>query len=250
MPMHPGNPEAEGFTLIELLVVVAIISLLLTILVPSLNEAKELARAVQCKSDLHNVGLGIIFYDEDYSHTLPPGGLNNIHSGEMALRKLVPYVNEKDYVIGRTRHNTWRVLRGETPPMSQWPGDFHCPSYMNDVRASDDWRHVSWSWNYLDGGPLRMFQENPHRSYPADYPWAGIDRFPAASTALFLGGSAWYRDLPVNALQNVSETGVHARFCHPNETVNMSYLDGHVEAQGRYWAISRTSDELSELLGR
>jgi len=66
---HPADGDGQkalrGFTLIELLVVVAIISLLVSILLPSLNGAKELARTVVCLSNLRSIGTGALLYTED-----------------------------------------------------------------------------------------------------------------------------------------------------------------------------------------
>ena len=57
--------------MIELLVVIAIISLLVSILLPSLNRAKELARAVVCQSNLKQVGLATLYYAEDHGGYAP-----------------------------------------------------------------------------------------------------------------------------------------------------------------------------------
>jgi prepilin-type N-terminal cleavage/methylation domain-containing protein len=62
----------QGFTLIELLVVIAIIALLISILVPSLNQARELARCALCRANLHSIGLGISMYVQDNSDWMPP----------------------------------------------------------------------------------------------------------------------------------------------------------------------------------
>jgi len=61
----------EGFTLIELLVVIAIIALLVSILAPSLQRAKHLAKRAVCASNLRNLHSCMLFYHEDY-HTMPP----------------------------------------------------------------------------------------------------------------------------------------------------------------------------------
>lgn len=55
----------KGFTLIELLVVIAIIALLVSILLPSLNKAKDLARDVVCLSTLRALGMGAMNYSFD-----------------------------------------------------------------------------------------------------------------------------------------------------------------------------------------
>ena len=62
----------SGFTLIELLVVIAIIALLVSILVPSLNKAKDLARRVICQNNLRGMGTSMVFYANEYDSVVPP----------------------------------------------------------------------------------------------------------------------------------------------------------------------------------
>src|SRR3954453_1883667 len=51
------QPLHRGFTLVELLVVITIIGILMGLLMPALGAARESARQVQCKNNLHNIGL-------------------------------------------------------------------------------------------------------------------------------------------------------------------------------------------------
>ncbi len=61
----------KGFTLIELLVVVAIIALLISILLPSLRDAKEQAKIAKCLSGLRNLMTSTILYFQDYNDAFP-----------------------------------------------------------------------------------------------------------------------------------------------------------------------------------
>jgi len=61
----------RAFTLIELLVVIAIIALLVSILMPSLQQAKELALRAKCGVNLRNIGLAINIYADDHNDWLP-----------------------------------------------------------------------------------------------------------------------------------------------------------------------------------
>lgn len=63
----------NAFTLIELLVVVAIISLLVSILLPSLGKAKVLARVVLCQSNQRQLIMGCNLYAEENQEYFPPG---------------------------------------------------------------------------------------------------------------------------------------------------------------------------------
>ena len=61
----------RGFTLIELLVVIAIIALLVTLLMPSLKQAKEMARAAACLLNVRGQGMAVFYYAEDNEDYMP-----------------------------------------------------------------------------------------------------------------------------------------------------------------------------------
>ncbi len=86
----------SAFTLVELLVVVAIIGLLLTILVPALGKARELARGAVCSSNLHQLALANATYTNDHGGHYAPAALDLFN----------------DLGDGRGGHWRWHGYRG------------------------------------------------------------------------------------------------------------------------------------------
>ncbi|RKY24931.1 MAG: hypothetical protein DRP83_06955 [Planctomycetota bacterium] len=109
----------RGFTLIELLVVIAIIALLVSILLPSLKKAKELARRAVCSSNQHSIVLAANMYAADFNGQVRVGGFDwwpswIQHDGNQARVNMSVYY--PDYLDS-----------GEV---------FGCPS---DLASSDPW---------------------------------------------------------------------------------------------------------------
>ncbi|KKM24883.1 hypothetical protein LCGC14_1600650 [marine sediment metagenome] len=120
--------SARGFTLVELLVVVGIIALLVTILMPSLGRALELARRARCAANLHTLGRAWILYWRDNNEAIPgltrsntvsQSGIyvyhNNsiVNTGWLWANKLLP--SEDVFICPTTDRNT----------ADEWFDDWH-----------------------------------------------------------------------------------------------------------------------------
>ena len=69
--------RSKAFTLIELLVVIAIIAILAAILFPVFAQAKEASKKTACLSNLKQIGVASVLYENDYDDTIPLAGYQN-----------------------------------------------------------------------------------------------------------------------------------------------------------------------------
>src|SRR5437879_5611225 len=79
MRFHPRRRRSAkrsrriGFTLVELLVVIGIIAVLISLLLPSLNKARESAKRTQCLSNLRQIAVFLNMYANAYKGVVPLG---------------------------------------------------------------------------------------------------------------------------------------------------------------------------------
>jgi len=121
-----------GFTLVELLVVVAIIALLIAILLPSLNKAREAGRSVVCMTHLKQIGQAVIMYAGENNQTLPYGCASFPDGGWLSFDDLLnPYLGGTlDLDKQRTNH----YLKGNAEKIFLCPSDRLPPKW--NVRRS------------------------------------------------------------------------------------------------------------------
>ncbi|MCA9111102.1 MAG: DUF1559 domain-containing protein, partial [Planctomycetaceae bacterium] len=97
------RPSKSGFTLIELLVVIAIIAILIALLLPAIQQSREVARRTQCKNNLAQLSLALHNYAMAHQ-VLPPGCVNPtgpIRTEEKGYHyswivQILPYIEENN----------------------------------------------------------------------------------------------------------------------------------------------------------
>ena len=145
------NHKYQGFTLVELLVVIAIIGILIALLLPAVQSAREAARRMQCSNKLRQIGLAVLNYESQHK-VFPPGGITKTTTcrieGDWTTSNMsswtvmiLPFLEESarydEYNHAGTFAPTWRIT-GATNHSKQFRplAKFECPS---DPRSGDEW---------------------------------------------------------------------------------------------------------------
>jgi len=192
-----------GFTLVELLVVIAIIGILVALLLPAVQAAREAARRMQCGNNLKQIGLACHNFVSANKHFPTAGGSERqfFAADERAAPKygyeyagwmyqILPFMEEQALYNLREGDGSGNVGFIDTGLVEKPVSGFNCPSrdarFGNDgldVYALGDYAGVMASHNdpnwtgfaFESGRRLRPLDDNPASTYTEeDVVWTGI----------------------------------------------------------------------------
>jgi prepilin-type N-terminal cleavage/methylation domain-containing protein len=156
-PRRQLNIGSFGFTLVELLVVIAIIGVLVALLLPAVQAARESARSSQCDNNIRQVALALQMY-HDAESRLPTGGDADpalvVYPIGWTIR-VMPYMEEANRLVVIQGFATnalaviqparipWAPSNGSSPVFMDPISTFVCPSSTLRPQSPDGYVHTS-----------------------------------------------------------------------------------------------------------
>lgn len=141
--------KRRGFTLVELLVVIAIIGILVALLLPAVQKAREAARRVGCKSNLKQIGLALNNYESARRRFPPflinrsgnPSRISDEDKGMNWLVALLPYVEEQ------ALFDSWDPIipANQNPGRSVEVSVYKCPTDGNNEGNHCEYAGGGWA---------------------------------------------------------------------------------------------------------
>ena len=153
----------KGFTLIELLVVITIIGILAALLFPVFLKVRERAHMTTCASNLHQMGLAIQMYEQEWNDRQPmmaPGYESK--AGACAIKQYQPYDSDKetyhcpddDMSITKTHPCTWFYRYRDQYEPPDWPTDAKGRPLPGMQLAPAPESVVMYCVNHIQGDPI------------------------------------------------------------------------------------------------
>ena len=141
------RPASRGFTLVELLVVITIIGILVALLLPAVQAAREAARRMRCANNLKQIGLGILGYESTHG-VFPPASLHQPKKHNM-LTFILPYVEQQSVYEKYTFSEHWSNWANR-PATQVDIALFLCPTAPHDHPYVSDYATCEKIGVYLD----------------------------------------------------------------------------------------------------
>lgn len=118
-----GVRQRLGFTLVELLVVIAIIGILVSLLLPAVQAARESARRLNCSNNLRQIGIATQSYHDTYGF-LPPASTKADLSGSSGFAAILPFLEHSN------TYSLYDFSRGNSDPVNLAAVSQRIPTYL------------------------------------------------------------------------------------------------------------------------
>jgi prepilin-type N-terminal cleavage/methylation domain-containing protein len=208
----------HAFTLIELLVVIAIIAVLMAILMPSLNVAREQARSLHCRGNIRTLTLGWLMYKDENDGKLPGGFPER---PEQSAWVQIPPGGADSSVEQKKEY----IKRGTLWPYIKTVEVYRCPS---DRRKNSPYHKYAYRTYSIPGGlngvlPVGEWEIKPCIKYTDIKRPATKLTFLAECDPRGYNEGAWV--IKPRSKQWVDPFGIW----HRDNSSTLSFADGHVD---------------------